>query len=417
MALIDVFIGWFSRGGGRALGIEPGMQFPAPSSQLVADTRLVQADAALQISAVWLCVARRANVVASLPLFAYAVDTQGQKTLARSARLYQLLHDSPNPRMTAFEFWRAMMLNLDLRGNAYARIDRDANGEAVALWPMPADQVIQVLMMDGSVVYQYQIGNDIAVLAESSVLHLKDLGNGLAGLPKMEYMRATTDEVAKSSQTAARLFGANGKPSGVLMVDSVLTDRQRAAIRRNFGEVELAPAGRLFVLEANMKYQQLGLSPEDQQLLESRKFSVEEICRWFDVPPVMVYHSNVTTWGSGVEQIIEGWYKASLAPLLENIEQAITKRVLTPSQRGSMAIEFNLDALLRGSAKDRFALYAQAAQNGVMSRNEIRQLENLPPVTDGYALTAQTNLAPLGMLGKIQPSGGNDAASQDPVAQ
>lgn len=416
MALIDVFIGWF-RGGGRALGDQPGLQFAAPASQLVPDTRLIGADAALQIAAVWLCVSRRANVVASLPFFAYSVDLQGQKTLARGNRIYSILHDSPNARMTPMEFWRAMMMNLDLRGNAYARIERDpVSGEALALWPMPADQVVHVVMPDGTMVYQYNVGPNIAVFDESSVLHLKDLGNGTTGLPKLEYMRGTTDEVSKANQTAARLFGANGKPSGVLMVDSVLKPPQREAIRRNFGEIESAPMGRLFVLEANMKYQQLGLSPEDQQLLESRKFEIEEICRWFDVPPVMAYHSNVTTWGSGVEQIIDGWYKTSLAPLLENIEQAVTKRVLTPKQRANMCVEFNLDALLRGNAKDRFAIYAQAVQNGLMTRNEARQLENLPKTDGADDLTAQSNLAPLDKLGQIN-GGPSNADSQNAIAQ
>lgn len=420
MALFDVFVSWWR--GGRALAETPGQQFAAPSGQLVADTAMIGPDKAMQIAAVWLCVGRRANIVASLPFFAYTRNNAGDKELARASRLYALLHDSPNSRMTAFEFWRAMMMNYDLRGNAYARIDRDASGEAVALWPMPADQVTHTVLPDGSMVYAYTIGRDVVFLAAENVLHLKDLGNGTTGLPKLEYMRATTDEAAKAQATAARTFGANGKPSGVLMVDQVLKPAQREALRANFGEIETAPVGRLFVLEANMKYQQLALSPEDQQLLESRQFSIEEICRWFDVPPVMAYHSNVTTWGSGVEQIIDGWHRTTLAPLLKNIEAAVTKRVLTPGQRGSMVVEFSLDALLRGNPKDRAEIYAKNVQNGLMTRNEVRQLENLPKSSDKGAdeLTAQTNLSPLSKLGQVQPSpngASSDVPSKDPVAQ
>ncbi len=165
-----------------------------------------------------------------------------------------------------------------------------------------------------------------------------------------------------------------------------------------------------------MDYRQLSISPEDQQLLESRRFGVEAICRWFDVPPVLVHHSNVTTWGSGIEQIVDGFHKLTIRPILVSIEQAVRKRVLSSRQRTLMTVEFQHDALLRGSAKDRAELYAKNVQNGIMTRNEARQLENLPPSPDGNALTAQTNLVPLALLGKVENGGGN-AATENPVAQ
>lgn len=416
MALLQTFLGWF-RGGG-ALAEKVGEQSPLPSAALVDGTQLIGADGALQIASVWSCVERRANVVASLPFFVYERLANGQKDLARASRLFSLLHDSPNARMTPFEFWRAMMMNHDLRGNAYARIDRDERtGEAMALWPMPADQVRAVVLPDGAMVYEYRLDQDIAVLAAENVLHLKNLGNGTVGLSKLEFMRATTDEAAKAQTTASRLFGSNGKPTGVLMVDQVLTAAQREAIRKNFGDMAAGNTGRLYVLEAKMEYKQLALSPEDQQLLESRKFGVEEVCRWFDVPPVLAHHSNVTTWGSGIDSIMDGWYKLTVRPMLVSIEQAVRKQVMTSAQRARQAVEFNFDALLRGNAKDRAELYAKNVQNGIMTRNECRQLENLPPMTGADALTAQTNLAPLSMLGAIQSQGGANAGSQNDLAQ
>jgi HK97 family phage portal protein len=156
-----------------------------------------------------------------------------------------------------------------------------------------------------------------------------------------------------------------------------------------------------------MKYQQLSMSPEDQQLLESRNFTVEEICRWFDVPPVLIHHSNVTTWGSGIEQIVDGFYKLTIRPMLVSLEQAVRKRVMTPRQRATMGVEFSLEALLRGNIKDRMEVYAKAVQNGLKSRNECRQLENDPPVPGGDELTAQSNLLPLSALGKQVASGGS----------
>lgn len=408
--------GWFGAGG--AMGERVGQQTPLPSASLVPDTANIGPDGALQISAVWSCIERRANTIASLPFFAYQKLANGQKDLdaARTSRLYALLHESPNARMTPFEFWRAMMMNHDLRGNAYARIERDANGEAVALWPMPADQVEYHVLDDGSTVYVYRINGDVAVIAEANCLHLKNLGNGTVGLAKLDFMRATTDEAAKAQTSASKIFGNGGKPTGVLMVDGVLKPGQREQLQARFAEMAVGTTSRLYVLEANMKYQQLSLSPEDQQVLQTRQFTVEEICRWYDVPPVLVHHSNVTTWGSGIEQIMDGFYKLTVRPMLVSIEQAVRKRVLTPRQRATMGIEFALDALLRGNPSQRAELYAKNVQNGIMTRNEARQLENLPPTTDGNELTAQANLVPLRLLGQIN-NGGSDASTKDPIAQ
>lgn len=368
----------------------------------------------MQISAVWACIERRASVVASLPFFAYQQSGKGQKELARASRLYALLHESPNSRMTPLEFWRAMVMNHDLRGNAYARIDRDDTGEALALWPMPADQVRAFVLDDGAMVYEYRLDGATAILAAENVLHLKNLGNGTIGLSKLEFMRATTDEAAKAQTAAARLFGNGGKPTGVLMVDTVLKPEQRAQIQERFAEMATGSVSRLYVLEANMKYQQLSIAPEDMELLDTRRFAVEEICRWFDVPPVLIHHSNVSTWGSGIEQIVDGFYKLTIRPLLVSIEQAVRKQVMTPKQRATMSAEFAMEALLRGSLKDRMDVYARAVQNGLKTRNECRQLENDPPLDGADELTAQTNLAPLAMLGK---AGSGGAASAPPIEQ
>lgn len=417
-SIVTSWFGW----GGRALGHSVGAQNAAPVGSLVEDTSTLNVDTAMQLATVWACVDRRAKVIASLPFFVYRTDSAGQRTLARDDRLYQLLHESPNARMTPYDFWVAMMLNHDLRGNAYARIERadpmggELLGEAIALWPMPADQVKPVLLEDGAMVYEYRIGNDVAVLAEANVLHIKDLGNGTVGLPRLEYMRATTTEAARAQAHATKTFANGGKPSGVLMTDSVLKPDQREKVRERFAEMANGPMARLFVLEAQFKYQQLTMSPEDIQLMDTRRFSTEEICRWFDVPPVLVHHSNVTTWGSAIEQIVDGWHKVSVGPLLVSINQAVRKRVMTPKQRARLTAELNHDALLRASLKDRVEIYAKQVQNGLKTRNQVRQLENDEPLPGGDVLTVQSNLLPIGMLGR-QPGAGNAASSQNTVAQ
>ena len=395
-------------GFGRALGENTGLQTPVPSIALVSDSQNLSTDAALQISAVWACIELRANTIAGLPFFAY--ETRGgEKTLARNTRLYEILHESPNSRMTPFEFWRVMMMNHDLRGNAYARIDRNSKGEAIALWPMPTDQVEVKVLDDGAMVYVYTLGSDVTVYGESSVLHLKNLGNGTVGLSKLEFMRATTDESQKAQSAAAKVFGSGGKPTGVLTIDKVLKPEQRQAILNSFAGMAEGNAARLFVLEAAMNYKQLSMTPEDQQLLESRVFGVEEVCRWYGTPPVMVGNNGVTAWGSGIAELVQGWHTLHLRPVVISIEQAVRKRVMTPAQRQTMSAEFSLDALLRGNPMQRAEMYAKGAQNGWITRAEIRQLEGWPAMAGTDVLTAQSNLVPLGMLGQTTASGGTGA--------
>lgn len=402
------WLGW-----GGALREGAGQQSGLPGRPLTEITRSLDADGALQISAVWACIDRRATVIASLPMFTY--DTRGaEKVLARTSRLYQILHDSPNSRMTCFEFWRAMMMSYDLRGNAYARIDRDDAGEALALWPMPADQVRAFVLPDGSMWYEYQIDGRVVLLPADRVLHLKNLGNGTIGLAKLEFMRSTTDEQAKATDNATKIFGNAGKPTGVLMIDTVLKPGQRESLRASYGELASTSTTRLAILEANMKYQQLSISPQDQQLLETRNFGIEEICRWFDVPPVLIHHANVTTWGSGIAEIVDGFHKFTIRPMAINIEQALKKRVMSPRQRATLTSEFSLDALLRGNAKDRAEIAAKKVQNGLATRNEMRQLENEAPLVGGDVLTVQANLLPIELLGKVKPS---LSLNTEPVSQ
>lgn len=396
---------WFGWGG--ALSEASGEQFGLPATTITADVANVGVDGALQLDAVWACIELRANTIASLPFFAYRTR-DGEKELARTSRLYSLLHESPNSRMTPFEFWRAMMMNHDLRGNAYARLDRIGD-EVVAMWPMPADQVRPFVLTDGSMAYEYTVDGGIAVLAESNVLHLKNLGNGTVGLAKLEFMRSTTDEQVKAQAEASKVFGNSGKPTAILMIDSALTAAQREGLRANYGELTTGSTSRLAVLEANMKYQQLSISPQDQQLLETRQFGVEQIGRWFGTPTVLINGPGSVKYGN--DDVIEGFFhKLTIRPMVVNIEQAVRKRVMSARQRSNMSVEFSMDALLRGSAKDRAEIYAKNVQNGIMTRAEVRQLEGWPKIEGTDFLTAQSNLLPLDKLGTQTPASGGSGA-------
>ncbi len=401
VSLASTLVSWFGWGGG-ALGAHKGPQRSEPGLAPLAEVQGPQVrstDHALQIDAVWGCVDRRARTVASLPLFAYQRLAGGQKELARNSTLWGVLHDSPNARMTPMDFWSAMMLNHDLRGNAYALLERNGVGDVHSMWPLPADQVQPHVLDDGSMVYSYRVDQGVMVLAESSVLHIRNLGNGTVGLDKLAFMRASLTEAATQTRTATALWGNAGKPAGVLMIDRVLDDAQRAKVRSNFAGLAEGPMQSLYILEAEAKYQPISLTPEQQQLLETRRFSVEQICRWYDVPPVLLHHANVTTWGSGIEQIMDGYLKLSIRPMLVSIEQALRKRVMTPRQRAHLDLEFSLDGLLRGNAKDRSEVYRAGVQGGWMTPNEVRQLENLPPMQGADDLLVQGAMTPLNTLG------------------
>jgi HK97 family phage portal protein len=408
--------GAFFRFWGNSLGDRKGVQTGSPSSSLIDDVPATNIDAAFQISTVWRAVEILSKLIATLPLMIYE-NKKGMRELARDSNLWMLLHESPNSRMTPSEFWVAILLNFLLRGNGYARIQRNPmTGEAEALWPMPADQVEMRILDDGSAVYQYRIGNDVAILAAENVFHLKEMGNGTIGMARLDYMKATVGESINSQRAANKLFANGGKPTGVLMVDSVLSPDQRAAVKKNFDEMATGTTSRLYVLEANMKYQQINLSPEDLQLLSTRQFTVQEMGRWFGVPAILLNQTeNTTTLGSSSADIIDNFFKVTIGPLVVNIEQAMRKRIMVSSQRARYTAEFNVDALLRANLKDRMEIYSKAVQNGLKNRNECRQLENDAPYDGGEIYTAQSNLLPIAMLGKVKPSGGN-SGTQDTIA-
>lgn len=397
--------------GGRAvLSAGKGLQSGAPSASISTSKVSVTPDSAMQVSAVWGCVDRRAKTVASLPFFVYE-NVGGVNKLARNNPLYKLLNSSINAVMTPYEFLVAMGIARELRGNAYAKIYRAANGEAYALWPLAADQVRQLWLNDGSFVYEYRTDSTTEIIAASNIWHWRGLGNGVTGLSRIDYMRGTIGEAISAQNHSEKTFGNGAKPTGVLMIDAVLKPDQRKQLQETFAHLATgSETGGISVLEAGLKYQQLSLTAQDIQLLDTRRFSVEEISRWFDVPPVLVHHSAATQLGSATAEVVDNFLKFSLRPDLISIEQSFYKQVMTPLQRATLSVEFSLDALYRGNLLQRMDAGSKATQNGILTRNEVRQLENREPIEGGDDLTAQTNLAPLHMLGQVAQQGAPSAA-------
>jgi HK97 family phage portal protein len=387
---------WFGNVG--STGQQEGIQYGEPFTKVYDINKDYGIDGALQVSAVWACVELLSDNIASLPLFVYEREpgADGHKNLARGTDLWKLLHDNPNRRNTPMEFWQFMTMNFILRGNAYARVVRNAAGEAIELLPLSSDQVEVEVDSTGKVIYKYSFEGKIIVYDERSILHWKDKGNGIYGMSRLDYMRSSVGVAISSQNHTEQGYRKSGRRPGVFMIDKLLTQEQREKIRKNYSGLVEGSDDDLLVLEAGAKFEPLSLSPADLQLLDTRKFAVEDIARWFGVSSVMINDTaKTTTWGTGITELIEGFYKFRLRPMLEGLEQAIERRVLTPGQREKYTVEFSLDAILRGSFRDRLEAASTAVNNGLMTRNEYRQLENLPPKDGGDILTVQLALTNL----------------------
>lgn len=379
-----------------------------------AANKRVEPDTALQLSTAWACIRLLSETIATLPLGLYTRSGE-TKVLARDNPLYTVLHDQPNADQTAVEFWEGMIACLCLRGNAFAEKEM-VSGRLVALTPIDPDKVSLIRTPEGR--RQYRVGGPTGqrILDEDSVFHLKGFGiGGDLGLSPVAYARESMAAALAADEAAARFFASGMQLSGFIETGTAtLKADQRKQLQELFQKFAGSPnAGKMMALEGGMKWVPLGLSPEDSQLLMTRAFNVEEICRWFRVPPFMVGHTEKSTsWGTGLEQQMIGFLTFSLRPYLTRIEQAVKKQLIAPADRGKLFAEFNLEGLLRADSQGRAQLYSTYAQNGISTRNEIRARENMAPMDGGNDLTVQSNLVPLAMLGQLQPRAVQPAAGE-----
>lgn len=397
MTIFGRVFNWFGSIG--ATTQSRGLQDTRPHRSVHTNSPDVGIDGALQISSVWACIELLADNIASLPIFVYMVRN-GLRELARDSDLWRILHTSPNARHTAMEFWQFIVMNFLLRGNAYARLERNKRGEVIAMWPLSSDQVQVKVLEDGSLIYEYSVNATVIVYSEKNILHFRDKGNGIIGMSRLDYMKSSLNVAINAQNTTNSTYQSENRRPMVFMIDKTLKAEQREAIRKNFKGLTEAGDDDLLILEAGAKVEALSMTPAEVQLLETRKFSVEDISRWFGVPSVLINDlANRVPYGNN-DDLIQIFYKFKLRPMLVGFEQALTKRVLTPEQRATMSVEFSIEAILRGSLKDRVEIYSKQLQNGMKTRAEIRQLENDPPIAGSDKLTAQVNLVPIEMLGK-----------------
>jgi HK97 family phage portal protein len=378
---------WIQGGLRRLFGIQTGS--PPINNDEIADT--VTFDSAMQLSAVWSCVKLLAETVASLPINIYKITENGRE-IDKNDDIQVLFSGKVNRYQTRVEFFETVMLNLVVNGNSYCLIQKFGD-KIVGLLPLMADQMRVTLMPDGSVTYEYYQDAGVTVFSEQSIWHLKLMGNGIVGLSPLDHQKRTLGIAQAAENAVTKIYKNGAKPSGVLTLDKFLTEPQREQIRNKFYSLSSGNQDRLMVLEGGMKWESVSLSPQDIELLASRQFQISEICRWYGVPSVMVNDTSSTTvWGSGIEQIVAGFYKITLRPILEKVEASIIVNLVRKPRREA---EFDFNALTRGDTKTRYESYRTGIQGGLLMPNEARAQEGLPPAEGGDKLYMQGATVPI----------------------
>lgn len=375
---------------------------------------------AMQTTAVYACVRILAEAVASLPLHVYEYQDDGGKKLVHDHPLYYLLHDEPNPEMTSFVFRETLMSHLLIWGNAYAQIIRDGAGRVLGLYPLLPDKMDVQRDDRGNIYYVYSRNSDenpmfkeygnIKLKAED-VLHIPGLGfDGLIGYSPIAMAKNAVGMTLACEEYGASFFANGANPGGVLEHPGVLKDPSK--VRESWNSVYrgVNNAHKIAVLEEGMKYQQIGIPPEEAQFLETRKFQINEIARLYRIPPHMVGDLDKSSFSNIEQQSLE-FVKYTLDPWVIRWEQSLQRSLLLPGEKGKYFIKLNVDGLLRGDYQSRMNGYAVGRQNGWFSANDIREMENMNPIPDEeggnlYLVNgAMTKLADAGAFAEADTGG------------
>ena len=361
---------------------------------------------AMQMTAVYSCVRILAEAIAGLPLHLYRYGEDGSKEKAVSHPLYALLHDEPNPEMTSFVFRETLMTHLLLWGNAYAQIIRNGKGEVMALYPLMPNRMAVDRDEHGQLYYEYQTSQDdahtmkgsVVRLSPRDVLHVPGLGfDGLVGYSPIAMAKNAIGLAIATEEYGSKFFANGATPGGVLEHPNVVKDPERVRSSWNQAFGGSANSNKVAVLEEGMKYTPISISPEQAQFLETRKFQIDEIARIFRVPPHMIGDLEKSSFSNIEQQSLE-FVKYTLDPWVCRWEQSMQRALLKPDEKQQYFLKFNVDGLLRGDYQSRMNGYAVGRQNGWMSANDIRELENLDRIAkeDGGDLyLVNGNMVPL----------------------
>ncbi len=385
---------------GRWQGFGGAVSWPFGGRMTKAGKR-VTTETAMEVSAVWDCVRKTAEVISTLPLTQYQKSNDGSRDVIEDD-VSDLLTVSPNREQTAQEFWESMVAHMVLRGNGCS--ERGIIGKrTVSLIPLPNAVPFK---KNGVLQYEFFDRGKRQILPAEKVFHLRGFGVGDGiGLSAIRYGANSIGGALAADETSSRVFSNAMMLAGVLRSDQTLNSDQRGQLSTMLETfVGSEKAGKTLVLESGLKFEQVQMNPEDAQLLETRRFQVEDVCRWFGVPPIVIGHAadGQTMWGSGVEQIMLSWLTLGINPLLKKIEARILKDMQPPQHRRKRYFEFNREAMLQMDSKAKGTFLGVMANTATMTANERRAKLNLPRHADPNAdeLLAQGAMVLLPSLGK-----------------
>lgn len=396
--LRSALLGWI----GKPFGLKDADAWAALLSGGASGGVSVNPQSMLTISAVWACARLISETIATLPLSVYERTSAGRR-VATQHPLHFVLHDQPNPDTTAAVFWEAVVAAMLLRGNARAE-KLMVGPRLVGLMFLDPRRLSTGVDGAGRREYRYtERDGTQRSIPRDRIWNVPGFTlDGEEGVSVIAYGARVFGSALAADTAAVGTFERGLMPTTYWKYPRVLRPEQRtearAAVKKLSGAMN---AGEPVILEAEMDVGTIGINPNDAQMLESRAFSVEEVCRWFRVPPFMVGHSEKSTsWGTGIEQQMIGFLTFTLAPWLRRVEQAISKDLLGPADRQRYYPKFSVEGLLRADSAGRAAFYAQMVNNGVLTRDEVRGLEDREPMGGNAAvLTVQTAMAPLDSLG------------------
>lgn len=336
---------------------------------------------AMRLSAVYACVRVIAETIASLPLNVYEITPDGSRK-ATDHPLYRLLHDEPNSEMTSFVWRETMLTHLLLWGNSYTQVIRSGRNGVLSLYPLLPDKMDVDRDSAGNLTYEYTAsdGQTYSLTPVYDVLHIPGLGfDGVVGYSPIAMEKNAVGLGLATEEYGAKFFANGATPSGVLNHPGHVKDPKALRESWNAAYGGSSNAGKVAVLEEGMTYTAVSVPNSDAQFLETRKFQLNEICRMFRVPPHMVGDLEHATF-SNIEHQSISFAVHTIRPWLVRIEQALNRGLFTDKEKGRFYVQFNMDGLMRGDYKSRMDGYAVARQNGWMSANDIRALENMNPI-------------------------------------
>lgn len=363
---------------------------------------------AMQLSAFWAATRLISQTIATLPINVYQRDAHGDKQAISDHPLYALLHDSPNADQTAVEFWEGRILGLCTAGNGYAEKQTAPSGRLISLERMPADTAVS-RKESGELQYRFFDRGKEETLPEEKVFHIRGFGDGDLGMSPVSYARNTLGISKATERQTGQVFSKGMRGKGFFVMPAgqkPLTPEQRVDAKRTLVDANAGPnAPWAGILEGGVDFKAVAMSARDAELIMSRRFNIEDVCRWLGVPPILIGHASEgqTMWGSGVEQIMLGWLTLGLRPYLTRIEQRVKKDLLTPDdKRRGIFVEFAVEGILRADSKTRAELMSKMMQNAGLRPNEWRRKENLPPDPHPMAdqLFINSTLIPLSMAGQ-----------------